>query len=308
MCAYAFSLFELLIGIDTIGHLIGHISKGRRMREKLEQYLQEATGGAPRLVICGGGYVAIAVVKIGQMTGFSVTVLEDRPLYADHARAAGADKVICDTFENGLAQIAGGENTYFVVVTRGHRYDKECLKCICGKEAAYVGMIGSRRRVAMLKEQLLTQGICREWLEALHAPIGLDIGAETPEEIAVAIMAEIISEKNRGGNAAVFSSEQQEAMRRALQADEQLVLATITAREGSAPRQVGTRMLVQEDGACIGTIGGGCMEAEVQREARSLLAGGSMSEKTLQLTLRTDEAAEEGMVCGGTLTILLELL
>lgn len=278
------------------------------MREKLEQYLQESAGSAPELVICGGGYVAIAVVKMGRMTGFSVTVLEDRPLYADHARAAGADRVICDAFQNGLAQVEGGKNTYFVVVTSGHRYDQECLEQICTKEAAYVGMIGSRRRVAMLKEQLLAQGVQKEWLEALHAPIGLDIGAETPEEIAVAIMAEIISEKNRGGRAVVFSTEQQEAMRLALQSGEQLVLATITAREGSAPRRVGTKMLIREDGTCVGTIGGGCMEAQVQQEARALLRDGSAQEKTMQLSLRADEAAQEGMVCGGVLGIRLELL
>ena len=194
------------------------------MREKLEQYIQAFADSAPQLVICGGGYVAIAVVKIGKMTGFSVTVLEDRPLYADYARAAGADTVICDTFENGLAQVAGGKNTFFVVVTRGHRYDKECLEQICEKPAAYVGMIGSRRRVALLKEQLFGQGISKEWLDVLHAPIGLDIGAETPEEIAVAIMAEIIAEKNKSGSTTAFSVEQQEAMRCALQSGERLVL------------------------------------------------------------------------------------
>lgn len=281
---------------------------GEKMREKLEQYIQAFAGSAPQLVICGGGYVAIAVVKIGKMTGFSVTVLEDRPLYADYARAAGADTVICDTFENGLAQVAGGKNTFFVVVTRGHRYDKECLKQICEKPAAYVGMIGSRRRVALLKEQLFGQGISKEWLDVLHAPIGLDIGAETPEEIAVAIMAEIIAEKNKSGSTTAFSVEQQEAMRCALQSGERLVLATITAREGSAPRRVGTKMIVRDDGTCIGTIGGGCMEAQVQQEARSLFRSGGERKKTLQLTLRADEAEEEGMVCGGALEILLERL
>ena len=278
------------------------------MREKLEQYIQASAGSAPQLVICGGGYVAIAVVKIGKMTGFSVTVLEDRPLYADHARAAGADTVICDSFENGLAQVEGGENVFFVVVTRGHRYDKECLEQICEKPAAYVGMIGSRRRVALLKMELLGQGIEPGWLNALHAPIGLDIGAETPEEIAVAIMAEIIAEKNKSGSTAVFSAEQKDAMCRALKSGERLVLATITAREGSAPRRVGTKMIVREDGTCIGTIGGGCMEAQVQQEARSLFRSDDAKEKTLQLTLRADEAAEEGMVCGGALEIRLELL
>ena len=281
---------------------------GEKMREKLETYLKETADRAPELVICGGGYVAIAVVKIGRMLGFSVTVLEDRPLYADHARSAGADTVICDSFEHGLKQVAGGSNTFFVIVTRGHRYDQECLTHIYEKEAAYVGMIGSRRRVAMLKEQLLAQDISGEWLEALHAPIGLDIGAETPEEIAVAIMAEIISEKNGDGSKASFSREQQEAMCRAQQTGEPLVLATIAAREGSAPRSVGTKMLIREDGSCVGTIGGGCMEAQVQQEARAMLRACKEMEKSLHLSLHAEEAAEEGMVCGGSLELLLEVL
>ena len=278
------------------------------MREQLNEYLSKAVGGAPELVVCGGGHVAIAVVKIARMLGFSVTVLEDRPLYADHARAAGAERVICDTFENGLAQVRGGAHTYFVIVTRGHRYDKECLTGICEKPAAYVGMIGSRRRVAMLKEQLQEQGVSAEWLDALHAPIGLDIGAETPEEIAVAIMAQIIAEKNQSACESAFSAEQEAAMRQALQTDERLVLATITAREGSAPRSVGTKMLVREDGVCVGTIGGGCMEAQVQQEALHLLRGDEVKEKLLRLSLQAEEAEEEGMVCGGTLEIRLERL
>ena len=278
------------------------------MREKLEQLVNGSTCSSPRLVICGGGYVAIAVLKLGRMIGFTVTVLEDRPLYADHARAAEADEVICDTFENGLDKVEGGRNTYFVVVTRGHRYDKECLERICEKEAAYVGMIGSRRRVGLLKEQLLAQGVQKAWLESLHAPIGLAIGAETPEEIAVSIMAEIISEKNRDGSKDAVSQEQQETMRRALQTGECLVLATIVAREGSAPRSVGTKMLIREDGTCIGTIGGGCMEAEVLMQARRMFAEPECRERQLELSLRADEAEEEGMVCGGSLSILLERL
>jgi xanthine dehydrogenase accessory factor len=258
-------------------------------------------------VICGGGYVGLAVLKIGRMTGFSVTVLEDRPSFADEARTAGADRVICDDFVHGLAQIPGGKQTFFVIVTRGHRYDSQCLLQILKKEYAYIGMMGSRRRIALLKNQLLEQGVSRELLEQLHAPIGLDIGAETPEEIGVSIMAQILQEKNKNGSQPVLNEEQQALLRQALLTEEPLVLATIIAREGSAPRGVGTRMLVRRDGGCAGTIGGGCMEAQVLMEARNMFRG-TEGKKRLRVSLTTDDAEKEGMVCGGNIDVLLELI
>ena len=156
----------------------------------------DTLGKEMQIVICGGGHVAIPVVRIGIMMGCEVTVLEDRPTFADHARRAGAARVICDTFEAGLDQIAGGSDTYFVIVTRGHRYDQVCLERIAKKEHAYIGMIGSRRRVAMVKQNLIESGSSKEVMDAVYSPIGLDIGAESPAEIAVAIMAEIIEVKN----------------------------------------------------------------------------------------------------------------
>ena len=103
--------------------------------------------------------------KIGKMLGFHVTVLEDRPLFANHARSAGADIVICDNFESGLEQISGDKNTYYVLVTRGHRYDQECLRIICEKPYAYIGMIGSRKRVKTVIEQLEQEGTDPEVLK-----------------------------------------------------------------------------------------------------------------------------------------------
>jgi xanthine dehydrogenase accessory factor len=276
------------------------------MRKKLLELL-ETDRGLPRLVVCGGGHVALAVLKIGRMTGFSVTVLDDRPLFANEARAQGADQVICDSFENGLAQIEGDEQTFFVIVTRGHRYDTQCLLQIFEKKYAYVGMMGSRRRIALLKKQLSEQGISREKLESLHAPIGLEIGAETPEEIGVSILAQILLEKNKNGSSAYLTREQREALQQARDADEPLILATITAREGSAPRSVGTKMLIRPDGRCVGTIGGGCMEAETLGAARGMFHGDEQ-EKRLRLSLSAEEAQKEGMACGGTIEVLLEFI
>ena len=106
----------------------------------------DVLGNEKQIVICGGGHVSIPVITLGVMMGCEVTVLEDRPLFADNARRAGATKVICAPFEEGLEQVKGNADTYFVIVTRGHRYDQLCLEKIAGKEHAYIGMIGSRRR------------------------------------------------------------------------------------------------------------------------------------------------------------------
>ena len=122
--------------------------------EGKSRIFRERIGRIPRLVICGGGHVSAAATKLGKMLGFEVTVLEDRPKFADHVRKAGADNVICAPFKEGLAKIGGDSDTWFVIVTRGHRYDAECLEIIVEKQNAYIGMMGSKRRVAIVKDQL----------------------------------------------------------------------------------------------------------------------------------------------------------
>ena len=149
-----------------------------------------------RLVICGGGHVAQQVILLAKRIGFHVTVLEDRPLFADQARKADADLVVCDDFASGLEKIPGSTDTYFLVVTRGHRYDDICLTSILRKERAYAGMMASRKRGILLKKRLIEEGIPEQEVELLHTPVGLSIHAETPEEIAVSIIAELIMEKN----------------------------------------------------------------------------------------------------------------
>ena len=157
----------------------------------------ELLGSQKKLVICGGGHVSIPIIKIGKMIGFQTIVLEDRPKFADAARRAGATEVICQPFREGLSQIEGDADTFFVIVTRGHRYDQVCLESIAEKSHAYIGMIGSKLRVKKVKEAVIEQGADPQVIAHVYTPIGLDIGAETPEEIGVAIMAEIIDVKNK---------------------------------------------------------------------------------------------------------------
>ncbi len=272
-----------------------------------EKVYVEKVGRGTKIIICGGGHVSMPVITIGRMIGCHVTVIEDRPKFANNARRQGADEVICQPFETALSSIEGDDDTFFVIVTRGHRFDKDCLRVIARKPHAYIGMIGSRRRVAMVKNSLKEEGVPADVLDQVYTPIGLDIGAETPEEIGVSIIAEIIQVKNSTKRSVGFSR----ALLQALTEEDSTgkILATITARKGSAPREVGAKMLIQTDGSCIGTIGGGCAESDVVTYAKTRL---SVSEKIAELyhvdMTQSDDAENDGMVCGGVIDVFLETI
>jgi xanthine dehydrogenase accessory factor len=180
-------------------------AQGRRLsrpeaREKAAfQLMLEVHERPAELLIVGGGHVGKALAVIGEMCGFSVTVVDDRPEYANSERFPEADKVICGRFEEVLRDYPLDANSYVVCVTRGHKHDEVSLRQVVESPAAYVGMIGSRRRVGAVLQHLLEDGVDPAAVERVHTPIGLDIGAETPEEIAVSIMAEIIQVR-RGGS------------------------------------------------------------------------------------------------------------
>lgn len=268
----------------------------------------ELLGQEKKLVICGAGHVAIPVVQMGRMIGCFVTVLEDRPKFADNARRAGADQVICEPFDQSLDKIPGDDDTFFIIVTRGHRYDQICLEKIAEKRHAYIGMIGSRRRTSKLKEALIEKGVSKELLDQVYTPIGLNIGAETPEEIAIAIMAEIIEVKSRKKKNFGYSRELMRALLDPERQIEPMVLATIISRRGSAPRGVGSRMLICSDGNAVGTIGGGCAEADVLRKALLMIRENDRNMHICRVDMSGKDAEEDGMVCGGVMEVLLELV
>ena len=155
----------------------------------------------PELVIVGAGHIARPLCEITALMDFRVTVIDDRTDYADERWFPRASRVLLVDWEDPFREVDISPNSYIVLVTRGHRYDYECIQHLLTIDAhpAYVGMIGSRRRVTAAFEALIGGGVPPERLEEVHAPIGLDVGAETPEEIAVAIAAELISVR-RGGS------------------------------------------------------------------------------------------------------------
>ncbi len=267
----------------------------------------EALGTRKKMVLCGGGHVSLATLAIAKMTEFHITVVEDRPDFAQAALKAGADEIICDDFTHGLKDLKTDLDTYVVIMTRGHRHDLDCLRQLLTREYAYLGMMGSRSRVRKIKEQLREEGFAEERIERLHAPVGLPISAVTPAEIGVSVLAEVIQEKNQKKRQVAYEKELADWLF-SEEHRQSAVLATIIARKGSAPRQAGTKMIIFADGSSLGTIGGGCMEAEVKSQARHMLAGGRARCKTCFVDMTGREAEEEGMVCGGTLEIYLEIL
>ncbi len=268
-------------------------------------FYAEMLGRPERLVICGAGHVSIPIIKLGKLIGCHTTCIDDREEYADNARQAGADRVLCGSFEEVLSGLEGSSDTYYIVVTRMHRYDTECIKAIAGKKHAYIGLMGSRRRTAVVKDKLLESGVSGELVSSIHTPIGIDIGSETPEEIAVSIIAEIIKLKNRFKKNTGFSEEMLERLM-ALEGSKKAVLATIVKRTGSAPRDVGSKMLIEADGSLMDTIGGGCTEAFVIEHAGEMLKGEAPEFSLHSLSLADEWYVESETVCGGTIEVFLE--
>lgn len=158
----------------------------------------------PELVIAGAGHIARPLCRMAALCGYRVTIVDDRPEYADPVYFPDAAEVICRSFTDTFRELDAGPRTHVVLVTRGHKHDEECLRELIGKSPAYIGMIGSRRRTKAVFTELEAEGVDPAWLDRVHAPIGVDIAAETPEEIAVSILGELISLR-RGGRAPSLS-------------------------------------------------------------------------------------------------------
>ncbi len=157
----------------------------------------EPFSSRPGLVVVGAGHVGQAVALLGHWLGFAVTVLDNRPDFVTTERFPEADRLICEDFTIGLRSLSVSPSTYVVLVTRGHDWDEACLRAALDTPAAYIGMIGSRRRVGLVLDRLRGEGRTDDEMGRVHSPIGLDIGAETVEEIAMSIMAEVIAVRRR---------------------------------------------------------------------------------------------------------------
>ncbi len=258
----------------------------------------------PHLVILGGGHVSCPVARIGKMLGFQVTVMDDREEFLTKERFPDADMRVKGSFEEFSQMIPAYENAYYVVVTRGHKGDAVCSRQILNRPYTYFGMIGSKTKVKFTREQLLLEGFTEEQIDTIHAPIGLPIGGETPEEIAVSIMAEIVQVKNSFHT--IMNNEEIEL---AVKAGKHGTMLTIVKKSGSSPRGTGSKMFLDEAGRTYGTIGGGTIEFQALKQAEKRNIKKTEQTETVKYNLSREESADMknmGMICGGNVEVLFE--
>jgi xanthine dehydrogenase accessory factor len=169
--------------------------------------LLERLRAEPRVVICGAGHVGAALARLSIAIGFRVTLVDDRPEFVSRELFAEPQIELCaatDWAESVRRAIGNGRGVSVAIVTRGHNQDEECLRAVVPLKPDYVGLIGSKRRTNIVLERLRVAGFAEEDIRRVHAPIGLDIGAVTPEEVALSILAEIVAER-RGGRGGSLS-------------------------------------------------------------------------------------------------------
>ena len=241
----------------------------------------------PKLILCGGGHVSREVAAFAHRLDFSVAVLDARPEAVTQERFPTAER-ICDSYENLGKYVE--EDACYVVVTPDHKADLQCVSTILPTRYRYLGMIGSRKKVASTMENLKKAGFSQEQLNSVFAPIGLPIGAVTPAEIALSILAQIIQEKNKIHAASIDKA--------LLEVKDPGMLCVILEKHGSAPRGVGSMMFVGRD-KIIGSIGGGEPEYLAMCHAKEN-PGCSIREYALNNT------APNGldMICGGRIKVL----
>jgi xanthine dehydrogenase accessory factor len=172
--------------------------KSRLMKFDTVEIFIEPVLPTPKLVIFGAGHIANQVSKIGTIAGFRSIIIDNGPQYANSERFPEADAIYAQSFSEAFADIEPDENTYLIIVTRDNQEDQNVLRWAVQTDARYIGMIGSKRKVRAVADQLEREGIPGERLRRVNMPIGLDIGAVLPEEIAVAIVAEIIHHRRAG--------------------------------------------------------------------------------------------------------------
>ena len=151
-----------------------------------------------RLLIVGGGHVGQAVARLATDLDFDVWVVDDRPEYVTTERFPTAERRISGEFKETLQAVEVTASTYCLIVTRGHNHDEEALYHLIGQGARYVGMIGSRRKIKLIFDDLLNEGVAPELLDQVYAPVGLDIGSQTVAEIAVSIAAQLVAHRSLG--------------------------------------------------------------------------------------------------------------
>ncbi len=262
-------------------------------------YIFEITHDIPRMVILGGGHVAMNVGRIAPYMGYHVTVVDDREQFASEDRFPGAHKRICKPFREAFDEIPDLENTYYVIVTKGHAFDGYCLKRVLKRKFAYCGMMGSKSKVGYLVKEAIEDGCLPEKAALVHTPIGLKLGGHIPMEVAVSICAEITMIRNEKPVHDIDAD-----VRHYLLAHDTVdgIMATIVGKKGTSPRNIGDKMLIFPDGSILGSIGGGMTEFKAMKE------GVDVKEAKIASYGLPVKEGMDAHICGGEITVLFEPL
>jgi xanthine dehydrogenase accessory factor len=180
---------------DAAGKAVGLMVHGANeyvVSESGAEYFIEAYTTPPQLVLCGGGHVSRSIAPLAKTLGFRVFVTDDREEFASKERFPEADMLLVRSPEDALPEFPINPNTFIIIVTRGHRYDNVALEAAVNTPARYVGLMGSKRKTILIYEDMIRSGVPADRIKEIRSPIGLDIHARTPEEIAVSIMGEIL--------------------------------------------------------------------------------------------------------------------
>ena len=242
----------------------------------------------PKLILCGGGHVSREVAAFAHRLDFAVTVIDDRPEAVTRERFPSVEGLICDSYDNLKNYLE--EGACYVIVTPNHKADLQCVSTILHTRYRYLGMIGSRKKVASTMENLKNAGFSPEKISSIFAPIGLPIGAVTPAEIALSILGQIVQEKNKTHAAS--------ADKALLEVKEPGMLCVITEKHGSAPRGAGSMMFVAQT-QVLGSIGGGEPEYLAICHAKE-----NHTFSTKEYTVNNTAPNGLDMICGGRITVM----
>jgi xanthine dehydrogenase accessory factor len=265
------------------------------------QVLEETLGCEVQLVIFGGGHIGLELYHMGVRLGHSITIIDDRQEYCNAERFPQA-RCLCTAYEELFTAEQPWIRPYFIIATRGHAYDELCLRHTLGLPHSYIGMIGSRSKIAKTFSNLAKDGFSAEQLAGVHAPIGLDINAVTASEIALAILGQIIAHYRLSKNSVRL--DQQILHRQAT--GESHILARIVAKKGSAPCEIGFQLVRFPDGSLAGTVGGGVIEAEVIRALHQMAENTHLEDRIQRFSLDARKAGSLGMICGGEVEVLFQ--
>lgn len=285
------------------------------------EIMAEPFESKPTLLIMGSGHIAEYIAAMGSLLSYDIVIIDDRPEYANARTFPYAKRIHCGSFEEILPQVAYHSKCFAILATRGHQTDAICLEHMLSCDIPYIGMVGSRRKIRSIFALIRDRGIEPETYTNIYAPVGLDIHSETPQEIALSILAEIQLVRAGGsgrplstllGKEEIHPHGKQrgetdfstlEIIACAQEQGEPFALVSIIGSTGHVPRGVGSRMVVWENGKIHGTIGGGKRESEIIEAALLSLRSGLPTRQEVNFSGSYDSFQP---VCGGRCSFFVQ--